>query len=209
MNMFNIAYLRHQQPRLVLLAFVLLFFGPLLGANYLLSHGGTWFKAKTNYGFLLQPMLSLDSLNTLSSATKTHSSLNGKWLLLYLAPQHCGDLCQANLHKMQQVRAALGKDTPRLQNALLTTTLAKSPLLNNWLHQHYPSTLLLTVRNKPLQRWIAPALGQLPPQSIDIQQGSLYLADPLGNVLLAYRPDALSRGLFKDLTRLLKVSHIG
>jgi hypothetical protein len=47
-------------------------------------------------------------------------------------------------------------------------------------------------------------LGQLPGGA-----GTLYLVDPLGNLVLRYPDDPDIKGIAKDLTRLLKASRIG
>jgi hypothetical protein len=39
--------------------------------------------------------------------------------------------------------------------------------------------------------------------------GALYIVDPLGNLMMAYAPDAPAKGLLDDLKRLLKLSHVG
>ena len=60
----------------------------------------------------------------------------------------------------------------------------------------------------------APALRRTPPCGTPSLAGSgadptIYLVDPLGNVVLAYPADPDSKRLAKDLERLLKASRIG
>jgi hypothetical protein len=42
-----------------------------------------------------------------------------------------------------------------------------------------------------------------------LEQGRLFVVDPLGNLILSYPPDADQARLLKDLERLLSVSRIG
>ena len=42
-----------------------------------------------------------------------------------------------------------------------------------------------------------------------VSGGSVWLVDPLGNLILRYPPGYQSRGLLEDLKRLLKLSKIG
>jgi hypothetical protein len=39
--------------------------------------------------------------------------------------------------------------------------------------------------------------------------GRVFVVDPLGNVMMRYGADATTKGIQKDLKRLLKVSQIG
>jgi len=39
--------------------------------------------------------------------------------------------------------------------------------------------------------------------------GRVYIADPLGNLVLSYAAEAPRKGLLEDLKKLLKLSHIG
>jgi hypothetical protein len=42
-----------------------------------------------------------------------------------------------------------------------------------------------------------------------LEQGRLFVVDPLGNLILSYPPDADQARLLKDLARLISVSRIG
>ena len=42
-----------------------------------------------------------------------------------------------------------------------------------------------------------------------LDAGRVYIVDPLGNLMMYYRPDADAGGLLKDLRKLLKFSRIG
>jgi hypothetical protein len=37
----------------------------------------------------------------------------------------------------------------------------------------------------------------------------IYLIDPLGNLMMSYRPDANAKGMLEDMKRLLGLSHVG
>ena len=75
-----------------------------------------------NYGSLVSPVRKLDW-----PELETHDGeiLSGgfgrKWTLLMFANDGCGELCQSNLFYMRQLRTLLGRDTPRLQNVLVSS----------------------------------------------------------------------------------------
>ena len=46
-------------------------------------------------------------------------------------------------------------------------------------------------------------------QAEQLESGYVYLVDPNGNLMMKYNHMATSRGLLKDIKKLLKISNIG
>ncbi len=118
--------------------------------------------------------------------------LTGVWSVVHVVEAGCGQSCQQELHETRQVRIALGKDADRVQRVLLV--LAPSvPGAGGDLLADQPKLILAQ------------------PQGTAFADGvdSVWLVDPLGNVILRYPPGYEPRGLLKDIKRLLKLSKIG
>ena len=121
-----------------------------------------------------------------------------RWTLLYLARATTCDLhCEATLFMARQVHQSLASRRDRVQVMLL-----------------FPSPKIQAGHAPRLRAFRAEQLRALPPgrdaQLLDTQPGdALYIVDPLGNLLMRYDDTATSRGILRDLKRLLAASRIG
>ncbi len=189
-----------QSGRLKLLALILAFFGPLFAAM-LIYFNPAWFTptANASHGDLITPAQPLAAFAAVSFKGRTLPGdlLAGKWTLLYWGGANCGLACEAGLFKMRQVRLSLSKDLKRVQ----TVYLASEPVTGDRLEQvlgRHPR--LITAYPQP---------GAFLEQFSAYSKNSIYLVDPLGNLMMRYSGDVASKGLLKDLKKLLRVSKIG
>jgi cytochrome oxidase Cu insertion factor (SCO1/SenC/PrrC family) len=198
----------NSRQALVLLA--LLFLMPVLVAYLMhmrVEHG--WRPSSTtNKGTLIQPPRKLTLPAGLVSPTGKPVSpdfLGGKWTLVYIDDAACGEACRNKLNQMHQVRLAQGENLRRVQRLFLVTDASGTGGLTKVLAD-YPdmATALLSPGQAAA---IAPvfSVAGIPMQGA----GNVYLVDPLGNLMMYYRPDADPRGIIQDLQRLLKYSHTG
>jgi len=200
----------NSRQALVLLA--LLFLMPVLVAYLMhmrVEHG--WRPSSTtNKGTLIQPPRKLTLPTGLVSPTGKPLSpdfLGGKWTLVYIDDAACGDACRNKLNQMHEVRLAQGENLRRVQRLFLVMDMDMSGTggLTKILAD-YPdmATALLSPGQAAA---IAPvfSVAGTPMQGA----GNVYLVDPLGNLMMYYRPDADPRGIIQDLQRLLKYSHTG
>jgi cytochrome oxidase Cu insertion factor (SCO1/SenC/PrrC family) len=198
-----------RRQRRVLIGIALLFFAPL-GLAFFLYYGIGWRPGgHLNHGELIQPALPLPGL-ALPTAEPAGAGdgvtradfLKGKWTLLYFGPGNCPSACQTDLYDTRQVRAALGKDSERVQRVFLAAgDLGDMRLIQT----EHPD--LTTVRATAAA---APFVGLLRrSQQGRAADGRIYLIDPLGNLMMSYAPDAAPKGMLEDLKRLLGLSHVG
>jgi cytochrome oxidase Cu insertion factor (SCO1/SenC/PrrC family) len=199
-----------KKPFWILTAIILLFAIPLLLASILLYHGNlNKFLSTTNHGQLLTSPLDLANLKLYD--TQAHpinpTLWKGRWLLLYINPNStCNAICEKKIYILRQIQSATGKDQSRLQRAIITLNgQDNDPHLSQLLHSEYAGTLHFIVNASDLTYF----LGNAGASKLALPQGSIYLVDPHGNVLMYYAMDADSMGIFKDITRLLKLSKIG
>jgi hypothetical protein len=139
-----------------------------------------------NYGELIQPRpLSGPPLD----------ALRGKWVLVAFDAAACDAYCERKLYLMRQVRAAQGKDAPRVERvwALTDTARPRAELLGA-----IEGTQVVALKK-------APALQGFPADAVD----RIYVVDPLGNLMMSFPRDPDPSKMLKDLQRLLRLSQIG
>jgi hypothetical protein len=108
----------------------------------------------------------------------------------------CEGRCASDLARLTEVYLALGRHRARVRRVLL--------LADEDFRMTGDPTLLVGYldgdRDAPLVR----AFG------LDgLEQGRIFVVDPLGNLVMSYPPDADQSRLLEDLERLLEVSRIG
>ena len=210
---------RAKHPGYVFLTLTLIFIMPLVLAWIFYSEKDTLGEGTVNHGYLINPPFSITQLKlfnargqrlnntfskkrTMPSATWT----NGKWLLLFLSPGPCQKTCEKGLYNMRQIRQATGRERNRIERAILSyKNSSSSPKLRKLLNGDYDGTRLLKINQQQFQRVIRKKISQ----PYALKAGTLYIVDPLGNVMMTYKPDADPSAIYKDMKRLLKVSQIG
>lgn len=208
MNDTGVRELRYRNLRM-LAALAVLFFMPLL-ASFWLYYGMGWRPSgRINHGELIQPPRPLPrpELPRVAVGGDTASELpgtdpavfRGAWSLVYIGDGSCDTACRATLYVMRQTRLALGTDQTRLARVFLVTAncCAKDYLA----HEHAGMTILDATGAAA-----GPLLGLFPPLD---REHTLFVVDPLGNLMMRYDVRRDPRGLLVDLKRLLELSQIG
>lgn len=124
------------------------------------------------------------------------SSLRGRWILLVPGDIDCAARCERALYATRQARTIQNREQDRVVRVLLQPTGA--PPLDVTRRAQHPG--LVRVRADPAQWAPLPESGEA---------GSIYLIDPLGNLVLRYPADPDIKRLAKDLERLLRASRVG
>jgi cytochrome oxidase Cu insertion factor (SCO1/SenC/PrrC family) len=191
------ASLRGQRLRLIVI--VLLFAAPVIAA-WLFHASGYRSAQTTNHGQLVTPARPLIAfrLPAREGSPVTLDTLKGHWNFVTFADAACSGPCAGNLHKMRQIRLALGKDMGRVQRLLVIHGLPGQGAAR-LLDEH--KGLLVMQGDAAFAAQFA--LTDAPDT---YASGRIYLVDPLGNLMMSYPADAEPRGLMKDMERLLKYS---
>ena len=187
--------------RLKLLGLALAFFGPAIIAAVLYLNPRLFVHKSDSYGELISPAQSLAALDAVSRerGKLPDDLLTGKWTLLYWNGAICDLRCETSLFIMRQVRLSLNRDMDRVQTVYLSgdpIDISRSAPFDR-----HPQ---LTVAYFPAEHGSA-----LEKQMRAWPKNSIYIIDPLGNLMMRYPDDATSRGILKDLKKLLRVSRIG
>jgi hypothetical protein len=179
-----------------------LFLVPLLIA-FCTYYGSSWRPARTvNHGLLISPPRSLPQLDlpqVLPAGAAPTASWRTQWSLVYLGAGACDAACEQALFVMASARAALNAEVGRVRMVFLAT---HGCCAGARLAQAYPA---LRVYDASAPQ-AAALLTNFPlPQ----REHTLFVVDPLGNLMMSYDARENSRGLLEDLQKLLRLSHIG
>jgi hypothetical protein len=172
-----------------------LFVLPLL-LSFWMYYGGAWQPAgRTNHGELLEPVRALP----LDHWAEGAEALRGKWALVYLGAGPCEDACRHALLVMRQTRLSLNNEMERVNRVLLAGGGCCDAAFIN---REHPGLRVLDAGSTP-----AKAVWREFPEA-DLAN-SLFLVDPLGNLVMRHDARSDPKGLLRDLKKLLKLSHIG
>lgn len=154
---------------------------PMLGAWWLLSaHQDSGPWSTTNQGQLLAPGTNLEG-----TGLEDLQSRGTKWRIIIVPEEDgCSTECLEALPILRALHLRLGKDSTRVWRVLLGTQSLQEET---------------DMRNVHLER-------------LDIQpslDAGVYIADPLGNLVLRYDWSQVGSPLLKDLEHLLDLSRIG
>jgi len=188
-----------RRPLLVLLV---LFLAPLAVAFWL-YYGTAWRPAAhTNHGELIEPARPLPqlALERAGDGLAPAQILTGKWSLVVVGTgaQGCDAACRETLIYARQTWLSLGKFLPRAQRVLLAGEGCCD--LDTLKREHLG---LIALRAAGANA--APVLQQFPPPL----DRTIFIVDPLGNLMMRYDVRADPKGLREDLKKLLDLSHIG
>ena len=185
-----------------------LFIAPPLAATLLYFAFPQWIPSKTtNYGQLVSPSRLLPALALVDASGSKAPPLGDKWSLVYLGGAQCDAPCLERLYLTRQLRKALDKDSLRVQRIYLAPDRAALAAARAALAGEHHDLLLYADEGAPGAR-AADFFRPTDPLAV-------YLVDPVGNWMMVYSDAQVAggklapQGMFKDLKRLLRTSHIG
>jgi len=180
-------------------ALAALFFLPLALAFYA-YYGTDWRPlGRVNHGALITPLRPLPAL-VLPRTAPGHGpavaeTFRGSWTLVYVGDGKCDEDCRRALIVMRQTRLGLANDMSRVGRVWLVTGTCCAG-------ESDPGLVVLDASGPAAGALLAefPAAGR---------EHSLFLVDPLGNLMMSYDARKDPHGLLEDLRKLLRLSHIG
>ncbi|MBT8052092.1 MAG: hypothetical protein HKO85_04320 [Xanthomonadales bacterium] len=191
-------------PRLALVIIAALFAFPLVAA-WLMYSGAIEFRPveTRNFGTLVQPPepMLIANVETLDSEATSLAELREHWIVVYMVPDPCLETCLQQAAALRQVHRAAGRNQSRIRLLLLGRGAAD---YEAELRAVYPDFVLAGETGPELAKQfngIAALEGAVP-------EKSLYLVDPLGNIMMFYAADFDPNDLKKDLKRILTWSKL-
>lgn len=193
----------------MLAALAALFFLPLLASGWL-YYGTSWRPGgHINHGELIQPARPLPRIDLpqvtvggdigQEPATPEPTLFRNNWKLVYVGDGSCDASCHATLYVMRQTRLALGTDMTRLARVFLVTG---NCCARDYLAREHTGITVLDAAGTAA----ASLLSQFPAAD---RAHTVFVVDPLGNLMMRYDVQRDPGGLLVDLRRLLELSQIG
>jgi cytochrome oxidase Cu insertion factor (SCO1/SenC/PrrC family) len=174
---------------------------PLVVA-FFMYYGNTWHPAsRTNHGELIEPVRELPraELREANGTVAPANLFDEKWALAYVGNGACDDTCRKALYFMRQTRLSLNNEMTRVTRVFLATGSCCD--LSD-IEREHPGLIVIDATGPE-----ARDLVNVFPQTD--QARSLFIIDPLGNLVMRYDTSEDPKGLLTDLKKLLKLSHIG
>ncbi len=183
-----------------------LFLLPLLLAFYM-YYATDWRPVKrVNHGTLITPVRPLPAVHlpqvNISESGPTAPAaqqFRTRWSLVYIGAGNCDEPCRQALYVMRQTRLSLNNDMSRVERVFLTTG---NCCAREFLAHEHQGLVVLEAANEEGTR----LLREFPAEG---RPYSVFIVDPLGNLMMSYDARQNPKGLLEDLQKLLRLSHIG
>ena len=199
---------RVRNARIMLLGLLMVFLLPFIAATvmYYQYRDSTELTTSSNGELILPavPLAPFDLQDRRDGQTIDLDWLKKQWTLVYLGHGECAEICERNLYHMRQIHVALAKEAHRVQRLVVSDDTVS---IVAFIGDQYPGIVLADGSGENLAavyRQFAVAVRDKP-----VQRDSLYLIDPLGNLVIRFSPDLDPRGILKDIKRVLRASRIG
>ena len=182
---------------------------------YSMWRTGIWMPAgTTNQGTLMLPPLHVDELGLedWSGSSMDYQDAQGLWTLIMVGDGSCGERCENALYLTRQVHIALGKDASRVQRYYAELASSMDEKLAASLAEQHPRLVTVHLDRARFVEYInamanAQDLGFNAQTLVD--DSYVFVADPLGNIMLYFTSGNTGKEILKDLKKLLKNSKVG
>jgi len=168
---------------------------------FTLYYGKLWHPANSSSkGELINPArpLIVAGLRHPDGTPASPEVLSGKWTLIYIGDGRCDEACRNALVFGRQSRLALNNEMTRVQRVLLATANCCD---QEYFSREQEGLIALDASSKEASALLA----QFPEE----REHSLFIVDPLGNLMMRHDASHTTQDLLSDLKKLLKLSHIG
>ena len=189
------------RQRLLLLVIIIAFIIPAIAAHFVYRHYQNHTFHTTNHGILIVPAIQVGHFKVSLSGqpTKTIAALNGttireRWILSYMAPNICEDVCLSVIHNLNQLATVMAKARPQFLSLVVQVT-DHQPLSRTESEVSYA-----TMTELDLRQWFL----QLPLAYQPSFNGAIYLIDPHGFLIMYYPIENDYDHILKDLQHLIR-----
>lgn len=164
-------------------------------------------EGTNNYGTLIQPQRPMpDStalpLTDLNGNTAELADLRGQWLLITADDASCPESCVRKLFILRNSHASQGKEVERLSRIWF---VLDDGAVDPQILDAYRGTHMLRTDPAQLAEFLAPGASD----TEQALKGPMWIIDPLGNLMMAFPPDAEPTEVRDDIRKLLRNSRIG
>jgi hypothetical protein len=153
-----------------------------------------------SFGNLITPPVTLQfpEFNAVEGDVYPAERWNKIWSIVIIDDNSCAEECQKKVDMLNRVHISLNKEYDRVQRVLL---LQGEVDLNKIaaLQTQFSDLIILTAKDDSQQTFVQVF-------NSSAEKGSVYLVDPLGNLMMSYPQSLAPKELYSDLKRLLKNS---
>lgn len=195
---------RTRRGRIQMLLLLLVCASPVI-ASYLTYYVFRPAGGQTNYGTLIEPQRPAPAVRVTDERGQAVplQDFKGKWLLVSTDSAACDEACAKRLFTIRQIRAGQGKERERIVPVWLVSDDGPiDPRLTAAYNEPYAGVRFLRMNREQIRGWLPPADGQA-------VEATLYLVDPLGNLMMRFPKDPDPKKVHSDLSRLLKYNRVG
>ena len=180
--------------RIQLILLISIFITPVVISFVWNANLDGWTTEETvNNGQLIVPAEPILELTKASGIAE--DKLRGHWTLVYGLVGDCLADCRQQLWNMRQARLAQARQMHRVKGLLLESQSASADFDTHIATEHNAIQRASVTADKAVWQRLNP--------------GTVYLIDPLGNLMMQYPADVTAKEVLDDLKRLLRVSRIG
>lgn len=177
-----------------------LFFGPVIVAwiwFFHFSDNGSEPIDTVNKGELITPVVAMADVELRSRESGEMEQVFGEdWSIVILAPQACDASCQQALYVTRQVWRRLNRDMDRVQRVFVAGPDVEID------RSEHPLLRIFETGSEVERMFIEAVPTHSPARRV-------FLADPMGNLMMSYPIELEPEMLHDDLKRLLKISQAG
>lgn len=189
-----------QRSNMALWVLVASFFIPAI-----LAYGYFFFgdrPAIKSNGTLIIPIIDIHTLGITNKSGEelTEQQLTPNWRLTYFAGSSCDQTCQKTLYNMRQINIGMGKYQDRVSHGIIHLAAPDNAFLALLKNEHKTADNIYADANN------ITALAKLDANPEKME--SIYLIDPLGNIMMHFPKELEPKLIRKDLNKLLKVSRL-
>ncbi len=179
-------------------------------------------SATSNRGTLITPLLDLPTLGLVDDsgapAYQTFEELTAgvdpdeydprPWQLLYLSTAQCDEACVERLYFLRQMHIRLNRESERVQRVYVMVDAPDANLSAELLAtfaEQQPDMRVVRGNPATLRPQLAPSAAGRDP----VAEHFIYVADPVGNIMLYFTPENSLEDILKDIDKLLDQSSLG
>lgn len=159
-------------------------------ATFMYVAGWNTPEGRVNHGLLLTPVVPITALFVADTPEVTSE----KWQLILRVGSKCDADCEAWIVTLRQLHVTLGKNESRVERLYISD-------------QPVPKT----VDTVGFYRTVTGQLTDIQTLTNRAPMGntSIFVSDPLGNMMLYYTQDTNPKDIMEDVKKLLKLSSVG
>jgi hypothetical protein len=130
------------------------------------------------------------------------------WQLIFITGTSCDQACLDRLYLLRQIHLRLAREADRVQRAVVVVDaeIRELPAVTQaFLLEQQPDLQLLNADPAVLLPQLLPSAGGRDP----VSEHFIYVADPVGNIMLYFAPENTAEDIFGDIDKLLDQSSLG